>query len=291
MKSATIYSRDETVAVFEKYKQAAIYFEKVFPILDPSNPYHEAPHNPEDWLDIFGITIKDIESFSITLPSLVDCKALIPRGSKHNYMAYAYVHPENERFRELLFSFSTDKLGKTPNIVVPPNLYNQEIFPNVVQSSSNIICTLSNIPIVDADSADFEQIKNLRKDTESKRKLRNLKIFLHETYTGKSLDFIQDDLNRRIYDFNIAVKKHGFQIQQATLSTLFNSNTLLPTIATAIASVLLGTPLLSVAAAAGALIEVGKIIVQVRQCKYDYSILLETHELAYFFKLREILEK
>jgi len=290
MKSAAIYSRDETVAVFEKFKQAAIYFEKVFPILDPSKAYYQVPDKPQDWLDIFGITIKDVKSFSKTLPSLVDCKALIPRGSNRNYMAYAFVHPENKHFRELLFSFSVKKLGKPPNIIIPPNLYNQGVFPDVADSSSNIICTLANIPIVDADSADFDQIKNLRKDAESKRKLTNLKLFLHETYVGKSIEFIEDDLTRRMYDFNIVVKKHGFRTQQAALSTLFNSKTILPTIATAIASVVVGKPLLSVAAAAGALIEVDKIIVQVRQCKYDHSALLETHELAYFFKLKEIIE-
>ena len=291
MESADVYSRNETVAVFEKYKQAAIYFEKVFPILDPSNPYHEAPHKPEDWLDIFGISIKDIESFSIELPSLVDCKALIPEGSNRNYMAYAYVHPENELFRELLFRFSANKLGKAPNIIIPQNLYNHDSFSNVTHNSSNIICTLANVPIVNAHSADFDQIKNLRRDTDSKKKLRNLKIFLHETYVGKSVDFIEDDLNRRIYEFNLAAKKHGFQIQQSVLSTLFDSKTLLPTIATAIASVAFGTPFLFVAAAAGAFFEIGKIIVQVRQCKYDYNLLLKTHELAYFFEIKEITEK
>jgi len=122
MKSAAIYSRDETVAVFEKYKQAAIYFEKVFPILDPSKAYYQAPAKPEDWSDIFGITIKDVKSFSKTLPSLVGYKALIPHGSNRNMMAYAYVHPEHKLFRELLFNFTVNKLGKPPNIIVPPNL-------------------------------------------------------------------------------------------------------------------------------------------------------------------------
>jgi len=291
MKSAAIYSREETVAVFEKYKQAAIYFEKVFPILDPSKAYYQAPDKPEDWPDIFGITIKDVKSFSKTLPSLVGCKALTPNKSNRNYMAYAYVHPKNTHFRELLFNLTVKNLGKPPNIVIPPNLYNQDVFGNVASSSSNIICTLANIPIIDTDLADFDQIKNLRKDVDSKIKLRNLKLFLHETYVGKSIDFIEDDLNRRIYDFNIVVKKHGFQIQQAVLSTLFNSQTALPTIATAIASAFCENPYLPVAAVAGALFDFGKILVQVRQCKYDHSALLEKHELAYIFKLKEITEK
>jgi len=290
MKSAAIYSRDEAVAVFEKYKQAAIYFEKVFPILDPSKAYFQEPDKPEHWPDIFGITIKDVKSFSKTLPSLVGCKALIPNGPHRNNMAYAYVHPQNKRFRELLFNLTVNKLGKPPNIIIPSNLYNHDVFGNVAPNSSDIICTLANIPIIDADSTDFDQIKNLRKDVDSKRKLRNLKLFLHETYVGKSIDFIEDDLNRRIYDFNTVVRKHGFQIQQAILSTLFNSQTALPTIATAIASAFYENPYLPVAAVAGALFDFGKILVQVRQSKYDHSALLKKHELAYIFKLKEITE-
>lgn len=219
MKSAAIYSRDEAVAVFENYKQAAIYFEKVFPILDPSKAYFQAPEKPEDWPDIFGITIKDVKSFSKTLPSLESCRALIPNGPHRNNIAYAYVHPQNKRFRELLFNLTANKLGKPPNIIIPSNLYTQDIFGNVTPSSSNIVCTLANIPIIDADAADFDQIKNLRRDVESKRKLRNLKLFMHETYVDKSIDFIEDDLHRRIYEFNRAIQKHGFQIQQAVLST------------------------------------------------------------------------
>ena len=291
MKSADVYSRGEAVAVFEKYKQAAIYFEKVFPILDPSKAYFQVPDKAEAWPDIFGITIKDVRSFSKTLPSLEGCRALIPDGPHRNTMAYAYVHPQNERFRELLFSLTANKLEKQPNIIIPPNLYKQDIFGNAPPSSSNIICTLANIPIVDADTADFDQIKNLRKDVESKRKLRNLKLFLHETYEGKSKDFIEDDLHRRIYDFNSVIKKHGFQIRQAVLSTLFNSPTALPTIATAIASAYCGSPYLPAAAVAGAFWDFGKILVKVRQCKYDHSALLERHELAYIFKLKEITEK
>ena len=76
--------------------------------------------------------------------------------------------------REALKSF-TSQLGidKYSVLLPPPQIDSPDAYDN----DENPCLTLSNIQLIDTDKTSWEQIFELRKDTASANKLRNLKLF------------------------------------------------------------------------------------------------------------------
>lgn len=157
-------------------------------------------------------------------------------------------------------------------------------------SEEDLTVYLSNIKLVDTSKTDWSQIIEFRKDKEARKKLRNLRLFLHTNYKGKTSAFVEDDLNRLLEDYQRACKDWGFETTVSTLTTLMDSNGLQASIAASLAIAVFGEPIYGVPFLAPSLIELGKIGLGFAKRKHAFHKLKRNHDLAYIIEAKERLE-
>lgn len=147
--------------------------------------------------------------------------------------------------------------------------------------------TLSQLKLIDTAAADWRQIIELRKDKESHQRLIRLRLFMHANYTGRSFDFIEDDLARRLYEYESTASKHGFKTVVSSLSVLLSAKGLQTTLGAGLLAGLFGGPL--AALGAGAAVEVGQIAVHVAERLHEMRDWRSGHELAYIIETQKQL--
>lgn len=101
-----------------------------------------------------------------------------------------------------------------------------EFVANSTLSTDDVAITVANLNLIDASRASLEQILEFRKDAEARIKLRRLRSFSLQNYSGKNRAFVEDDLSVRIADCEEAIRRWGFETRHAAMSMLFSSKLL-----------------------------------------------------------------
>ncbi len=136
----------------------------------------------------------------------------------------------------------------------------------------------------------WDQIFEFRQDNEAKKKLRNLRLFLHTNYAGKENAFIEDDLHKRLEDYQKACNKWSFETTTSLLSTVMDSKNLQTTVGVSAVASLLGEQILVTGALlTGLSIEIGKIAIQIASKKHCFNMIRDNHELAYIIEAEKRL--
>jgi len=144
--------------------------------------------------------------------------------------------------------------------------------------------TLAQLRLVDADSADWGQIVELRKDKASHLQLMRLRLFMHANYAGKPFAFIEDDLARRIEEYEASARKHGLKTVFSSLTVLLNAKDLQASVGAGLIAGLFGGPLVGIGT--GVAVEVGKVAVHVAERRHELREWRSGHELAYIIETR-----
>jgi hypothetical protein len=154
-------------------------------------------------------------------------------------------------------------------------------------SQSDPSITLSRLNLVDASQADWRQIIELRKDVQSHRKLARLRLFIHKNYSGCSFSYIEDDLSQRVEEYEQASKKFGFKTVLSSLSMLLDAKALQTSAGAGLIAGLLGGPVAG--ASTVAVIEIGKIAINIAEKHHELASWQAGHELAYIFETQKRL--
>jgi hypothetical protein len=155
---------------------------------------------------------------------------------------------------------------------------------------SDIAITLASLKLVNAESASWDQIIEFRRDSDARDKLRRLRLFAGENYSGKSKAFIEDDLSVKIVDYEEAVKKWGFDTKYAAFTMLLSSKTMAGALAGSLISTLFGAPLPALASAVGgAALEVGRIALELRKQRFSLRELMAKNPVCYISQARSRL--
>lgn len=158
-----------------------------------------------------------------------------------------------------------------------------------VGSHADPSLTLSNLHLIDATAADWRQILDVRKDDASRRKLARLRLFLHEDFQGQPASFIEDDLLRRVDDYELATKKFGFTTLTSSLGMLLDAKSLQTSASAGVVAGLFGG--LEVGLLSAAAIELGKVALNIAEKHHDMKHWQAGHEMAYIFETRDSLRK
>ncbi|MBW8016444.1 MAG: hypothetical protein FVQ82_09670 [Planctomycetes bacterium] len=179
--------------------------------------------------------------------------------------------------------------------------YNIENYIFLFDSSNNNLCTesydctsieLAQLPIIDTTNAQWEQIIEIREDEKSIAKLRNLKLFFNENYSGKEKNYVEDDLCKRLEDYENVTKDWGFDTITSSIQMILTSPVTLTSVGSSLTMALFGQPLKALATAGtGAVIEIGKMSLHIAKEKKKLSILQRDHPLAYIIDAKKKLEK
>ncbi|MEY4294505.1 MAG: hypothetical protein RLY82_193 [Pseudomonadota bacterium] len=145
--------------------------------------------------------------------------------------------------------------------------------------------TLSRLNLIDASQAEWSQIIEVREDVQSRRKLARLRLFIHGNYSNCSFAYIEDDLSRRIDEYEQVSKKFGLKTTLSSLSLLLDAKALQASAGAGLLAGLFGGPIVGLSAAAA--IEVGKIAINVAEKHHELKDWQSGHDLAYIFETRE----
>ncbi len=148
---------------------------------------------------------------------------------------------------------------------------------------------MTGMGIIDSSVASWDQLLDLRRDRDAMLKLRRFRAFLTRTYSGKSRAFVEDELSAALQDYEVASKKHGFELVTGTLSVALDASSLQAAAAVGLVAVLMGGPLAALPAAAA--VELGKMAIHFAKQRRRMDDWHLTHPLAYVIEARARLSK
>jgi len=324
-----VYKRNNNILCFDNSKQAALYFERVLPLdelwrieesklfkdiiydlqnIHSDEVYKILKHN----LNVFfrklteratsGEAINKIQWFfqiHNDLNKLGKSKEDIRNEENLKtiieytmiFCSIAYINnieiPTLGKFQDYVNEFLKAMHMKHSDIII-----SSDIMKIYEAENNDINISIANIPIVNTENVDWENILEFRKDNDSKRKLRNLRLFIYEKYEGKSRAYIEDDIERRVDEYHDTCKKHGFDNKISKLSLLLDSKNLSVIFLSATGAAIWGEPIVAAGTVmTGAVIEIGKMCIELSKKKYAFHMLKNNHEMAYIIEARERLKK
>ena len=159
------------------------------------------------------------------------------------------------------------------------------------EDQSDISVTLLSLHLVDAESCPWEQILEFRRDIEARDKLRRLRLFAYDNYRNKSKGYIEDDILRRMADYEEAVKLWGFETRHSALNMLLTSKMLAGALTGSFLSSLFGAPATVIIAAGTAVaIELGRITLEVGKRRFEFRKLMAENPVSYISRAKAELE-
>lgn len=144
--------------------------------------------------------------------------------------------------------------------------------------------------VIDPTHLDWEQIIEIRRDSESCGRLRRFRLFLHETYEGKHEEFVLDDIASRVEDFKLAIKKHGIATKSSWISIICDTSKNAQTLAGQAALWITGGALQGglpglITSVVGCLVSTGAAVnsscLKVRKIRDEYASLLRDFPLSH----------
>jgi len=299
------YQHESNVISLGDTKQAALYFDRVI-IVDPAEQmgiyglpefgkgaYNLISNNKitqEDLLNynnLFQEYRQTVELPGFSFSRVENSDNFISNTRKK--LIEGYINddtlPNGNTIRNALNNFAA-QLGINNYSVLLPSRYSDT--SSTPATDDDLTLTLSNIQLINTDKTSWQQILELRKDTDSLKKLRNLKLFMQSNYQGKGKEFIEDDFAKRSDDYNNMCKDHGLETCISAFSVILDAKHLQTAIAGGVAATLLGGPITGLGAAA--CLELGHISLEVAKRKYAFSKLKRDHELAYIIDAKERIE-
>lgn len=300
------YTASQNAVCFEDLKTAALYFDSVIPISFSSMHGRGEGRDvlfklPEDVPGevlvhlLFGVSPASSPEKWTYLGKYIDSwdafrKAIHPARKRfsNNYddVKEIYLNDvslSNQSSVRDEFKKLAKALGKSYTTVVLPN---EEPLPETTPYAA---LGLSGVPLVDASKASWEQILELRRDPEARTKLRNLRLFFHNNYQGKSTSFVIDDLGRRLDEYSVTRKRLGFESTNGCISSLLDARSLQAAAATSIAAAFIGGPIASLGAAV--FVELGGVALEFSRKRYAIREFEKTHDLAYVIEARGSIEE
>jgi len=314
------YQRAKTVVCFESFKSAALYFDRVVPvnlgIVKGDPEYGDILMGYPEWIPSAALAhlIDGMEGdtksyshadrimriFSTQWPDFarqVSPYAKLWASNRKGGLPEYEVNQEYQKFQNAYFENSTIVDVKPIRQIVKEYAssvgfrsfcvaVNSENTNQVAHSDIGI--TLAQLNLIDAQSADWRQIIEVRKDKKSRQKLIRLRLFIHQNYSNRSLAFIEDDILRRVDEYEQVSKKFGLRTTISSLSMLLDAKSLQASIGSGLAASLFGGAV--VGATTAAIVEIGKIILHIGEKRHDMRDWQLNHDFAYIFHTKKKLD-
>ncbi len=296
-----------TVLCFRNLKTASIYFDRVLPVAFrrmagtggdivtefpepvPSRAlinvvFDKTPEQGSQRYTDFGKVIDGWDAFiKDAHPYLAQTNASSTE-TDYNVLADAYIRnaviPGKRPLRTMFADYASSLGIKQPDVLLPSTDQALE------SGEEDPVISLCRLPLINADGASWEQIVELRHDREARTRLQRLRAFAESNYQGKPLTFIEDDLSACINEYELASKKHGFELVTGSLTTLLDSSNLQATAGAALAAAVVGGPITALSTAV--CIELAKFSLEFSKRKRVMSDWSASHPLAYLIETRKL---
>lgn len=319
------YSREKNMICCGDLKQAALYFDKVFPIniyfplaqscsltryfnKPPEKKYEinikfESKHHEEAFSSlILGPDTKrkltksellnlhrTMSRFHVLRFSSKDFRSTIDDSiGNENLLLDFYIKntfvPGWGLFRDILKEYA-DSFGiSNTSVLLPSNVE----FPKSNDIDDLSLCLL-NMNLIDTNNATWEQILEIRKNKKMRNMIKGLRLFLFANYMGQPKSYVEDDINKRIEDYDDAVKQMGMETRLSIIEGVLSSNNLLSIVGTGFLSTFIGGPVAGIMTSS--ILEIGKIAIKIAKRKSYYENMCNEFELSYIIEAQKALQK
>lgn len=167
----------------------------------------------------------------------------------------------------------------------------QFLLNSASNSSTENCLSAPQIRVIDTSKVTIPQVMEFRKDKDAMTKMRRFRLFAYENYSGKEKTFIEDDIQRRLADYDETVRACGFDTAVKTFSFLFESKLMVGAFATAAVSSLMGNAQLAIEAfSAGTVIELGKLSLEYAKSKSEMRKICRENPISYIADAKKALE-
>jgi hypothetical protein len=171
---------------------------------------------------------------------------------------------------------------------------NEDIFDHIVSNekkqSNDFLITLQGLNLIDIQKISWDAVCELRRDADSMRALRNLRLFFYENLSGKDKNFIEDRLLQLEDEYAKTVKIWGFDTAAKALSIAFDSKGMLASAAPALALGLAGAPI-AVAAASALVVPIGRTSIKICETIAEATRSKAANPVKYLTHLRDLEKK
>ncbi|WP_046755535.1 hypothetical protein [Kordia jejudonensis] len=204
-------------------------------------------------------------------------------------------------FKNFLIIATTNIFRKTGKYIVPifqdmkqKEWFQQENF-TVPNLQNGIELSLLNTPIIDTAQLDWLHVNEVREDDESIHQLRNLRLFLDKIDSAKGANYIQDVISQKIFNYEKAAQKHGFNTKKDVISAFLNLEHIPKMLAYGVISLvepsllpLTGT--LGITEINGAVKEIGNISLELKNKKISKGLTPIDKDVEYLISIREKID-
>lgn len=290
------YSR--TVLAFGSLKDAALYSDYVIPvnlgreILPRKDGTHGLPIGPHDLLPpdlamqpafIEALVKVNLSTFDVLRKAAIKHFDFLPRIGGCPDSKYATIE---EDAAEAFYGFvQTFDLTRVP-VDCPFDLTKEGSL-----GESDLAIILPSVKLIDTSKLSWDQILAFRQDPKARTLLRRLRLFAYDNYAGKSKHYIEDDILRRVEDYEQQTKIWRFETTCSALHSLVTSKMLMGAIGGSLLSILFNSPAAAAAAAtAGVTVELGKIGLEVTKKRFELRRMMTENPVSYIGYAKQKLE-
>mgnify|MGYP000915221070 CR=1 FL=1 len=288
------YESQSALACLQDTKNASLYFDNVVPLeLSELIPIRDSGE-PEMF-----------EILNSILPSnLLDSNN--PRGVNPLVIQYTSTYliafpsalgifdlPNNETLEERHNKHMPKLLSDMSQLIHSSGCSASGIFGAVANTNQETAqedpsLILSGLNLVDASKLSWKQILEIRDDKESINKLKRLRLFIYENYNDKPLNYIKDDLNQRIYDYENTAKELGLKTKESIFKAIFSSESTVGLTAAAIASAFLAAPIaIPLSLAIGSTFMIGNIALDFKSQKRELYNFKRDNPISYIVDIKK----
>ena len=91
-----------------------------------------------------------------------------------------------------------------------------------VGDTAAIVAAVEQLGVVDEQGLRWDQVMELRRDTEARNKLRRMRHWLDTEFVGKPVSFVSDALSVRLENYEWALRKHGIDTVLGSFADLLD---------------------------------------------------------------------
>jgi len=151
-----------------------------------------------------------------------------------------------------------------------------------------VVATLADLNIVSEESLKWEQVLEFRKDRDSQFKYRRFLHWLNKEMIGRPQNFIHEEIEFRLHDYEHALQKHGIKTIVGTISEAVDGRYFLGASSLAGSLILAGHPNLGVLTGSGLII--GKIVVKIAETllSFDDVECGPNSEISWIYEVKQL---
>jgi hypothetical protein len=151
---------------------------------------------------------------------------------------------------------------------------------------------LGELKIADVSKISLDHVLEFRKDKDAQAKLRRLRLFALQNYTGKSVDYMRDDILLRISDYEDTCKQWGFETKLSVFSSLLSSKIVQASALLSAAGAILGHAALPIATLAVSVVaQAGKSAVDLARERSAHGDKMRQDPVAFLVTARDFVAR